>query len=83
MMINFVDRVFEMLYNYQEEQLHFFWAFSVTTLAVFWQPLLVSGLVITIAKELWDWKSFSHTFSWKDLQWGLIGWIAGLLIVGA
>ena len=56
---------------------------GITTLAVFWQPLLVSGVVITIAKELWDWKSFSHTFSWKDLQWGLIGWIAGLLIVGA
>ena len=35
-----VDKVFDMLYKYQEEQLHFFWAFSVTTLAVFWQPLL-------------------------------------------
>ena len=49
-----VDKVFDMLYKYQEEQLHFFWAFSVTTLAVFWQPLLVSGLVVTVAKEIMD-----------------------------
>ena len=79
----FLEQLDKWLYKYKEQQLHFFWSFSVTTLAVFWQPLFVSGLVITIAKELWDWKSFSHTFSWKDLQWGLIGWIAGLLIVGA
>ena len=78
----FVDRVFEMLYNYQEEQLHFFWAFSVTTLAVFWQPLLVSGLVVTVAKEVWDSRNPPHKFSWKDIQYGVYGWVTGLLIVG-
>jgi len=83
MRINFVDRVFEMLYNYQEEQLHFFWAFSVTTLAVFWQPLLVSGLVVTVAKEVLDHKHPRHKFSWKDMGYGIAGWIVGLIIVGA
>ena len=76
-----VDKVFDMLYKYQEEQLHFFWAFSVTTLAVFWQPLLVSGLVVTVAKEIMDKKHPLHNFSWKDCAWGLGGWITGLVIV--
>ena len=83
MHLGVLEKVETWLYKYKEQQLHFFWAFSVTTLAVFWQPLLISGLMITIAKELWDWKSYNHNFSLKDLQWGTIGWIAGLLIVGA
>jgi len=88
------------LYKYQEQQLHFFWAFSVTTLAVFWKPLLISGLVVTVVavfwkpllisglvvtvgKEIWDAQNPPHKFSWNDVKWGVIGWVVGLLIVGA
>jgi len=78
-----IDKGLDMLYKYQEEQLHFFWAFSVTTLAVFWQPLLVSGLVVTVAKEVLDHKHPLHKFSWKDMGYGIAGWIVGLIIVGA
>ena len=81
--MNLFDNMDNWLYKYQEQQLHFFWAFSVTTLAVFWKPLLISGLVITIGKEIWDAQNPPHKFSWNDVKWGVIGWVVGLLIVGA
>ena len=81
--MNLFDNMDNWLYKYQEKQLHFFWAFSVTTLAVFWKPLLISGLVITIGKEIWDAQNPPHKFSWNDVKWGVIGWVVGLLIVGA
>ena len=37
---------------------------------------------VTVAKEVWDSKNPPHKFSWKDIQYGVFGWIAGLLIVG-
>ncbi len=80
--MNFLDKLDNWLYKYQEEQLHFFWAFAFTTLAVWWRPLIVMGLIVTVAKEVWDSKNPPHKFSWKDIQYGVFGWIAGLLIVG-
>jgi hypothetical protein len=77
-----LDNLDQWLYKYQEQQLHFFWAFTVTViLSCVWQPLVVSGLVITVAKELWDAQSSRHNFSWIDMKWGTIGWIVALVIV--
>ena len=39
--MNFLDKLDNWLYKYQEEQLHFFWAFAFTTLAVWWMILAV------------------------------------------
>ena len=36
-------------------QLHFFWSFVLTLLAVFWPPMLAAGLLITVLKEALDW----------------------------
>ena len=40
------------------------------------------GLVVTVAKEVWDSRNPPHKFEWRDIQFGGLGWIAGLLIVG-
>ncbi len=81
-MKQFLDKLDQLLYKYQEQQLHFFWAFSVTTLAVWWKPLLISGLVITVATEFWDSKNPPHKWSWSVIRYGMAGWILALLIVG-
>ena len=82
MKLKLLDNLDNWLYKYQEQQLHFFWAFTVTVLLSYvWQPLVISGLVITVAKELWDSQSTRHKFSWIDMKWGIVGWIVALVIV--
>ena len=81
--MKFLDKLDNWLYKYQEEQLHFFWAYSVTTLAIWWKPMLISVLIITVAKEFWDSKNPPHQFSWKDMQYGIAGWVIALLMVGS
>ena len=81
--MKFLDKLDNWLYKYQEEQLHFFWAYSVTTLAIWWKPMLISGLIITVAKEFWDSKNPPYRFSWKDMQYGIAGWVIALLMVGS
>jgi hypothetical protein len=81
--LKFLDKLDNWLYKYQEEQLHFFWAYSVTTLAIWWKPMLISGLIITVAKEIWDSKNPPHQFSWKDMRYGIAGWVIALLMVGS
>lgn len=61
-------------------QLHFFWSFSLTVLAVFWPPLIWSGIVITLVKESLD-LAARKGWSWGDVIWGISGWGAGLLFV--
>ena len=35
--MKFLDKLDQWLYKYQEEQLHFLWAFAFTTLAIWWK----------------------------------------------
>ena len=82
MKLKLLDELDQWLYKYQEQQLHFFWAFTVTILFSYvWQPLVVSGLVITVAKEMWDASNPPHRFSWIDMKWGIIGWVVALVVV--
>ena len=82
MKLKLLDKLDQWLYKYQEQQLHFFWAFTVTViLSYVWQPLVVSGLVITVAKEVWDASNPPQKFSWIDMKWGIIGWVLALLIL--
>ena len=65
------------LYSYQDEQLHFFWAFTLTIIGHrIWPPLLLLGLAATILKEYWDKHNPPHKWEWKDITAGTIGWIA-------
>ena len=67
------------LYTYLEEQLHFFWAFALTIIGYqIWHPLLILGLVVTLAKEVWDHYHPPHNFQWQDIVWGSLGWILAL-----
>lgn len=53
-------------------QLHFFWGFVLTLCGVYWQPLLFSGLLVTVVKEALDVWSKGH-WSWGDFWSGVGG----------
>jgi len=53
-------------------QLHFFWGFVLTLLGVYWSPLYISGVGVTLIKEALDLWS-KGLWSWDDVWWGLVG----------
>ena len=61
-------------------QLHFFWSFFLTMLAIFWLPLLWLGIIATIIKEGLDWWSKGH-WSWDDFWCGFAGWIFAIIFL--
>lgn len=58
-------------------QLHFFWSFTLTILAVLYKPLIVSGIILTVLKEALD-VAAQKGWSWGDFTWGTAGFLAGL-----
>lgn len=62
-------------------QLHFFWGFALTLLGIYWAPLLLSGIAVTVVKEFLDLWSKGH-WSWGDVFWGLAGCGAALFYLG-
>ena len=68
------------LYSYQDEQLHFFWAFTLTVIGHrIWPPLLLLGIAATILKEYWDKYNPPHKWEWRAIIAGTIGWITACL----
>lgn len=62
-------------------QLHFFWSFLLTMLAVFYQPLIYLGLVATVVKESLDlWTK--GRWSWDDFWFGVFGWLLAVYFLG-
>ena len=61
-------------------QLHFFWSFVLTLLAVFWPPMLAAGLLITVLKEALDWLA-RKGWSWGDFWFGVAGWLMALVFL--
>ena len=61
-------------------QLHFFWSFFLTMLAVFWQPMIYSGIIATIIKEGLDLWS-KGKWNWDDFWFGTVGWIVALILL--
>ncbi len=53
-------------------QLHFFWGFILTLLGVYWQPLYLSGVVVTLVTEALDLWS-KGLWSWDDVGLGIVG----------
>ena len=80
-----IDRLIESLYNPTaiEIQLHFFWSFALSVIGHWiWPPFIFLGIIGTIVKELWDSKSNNqHSFSLKDIGYGLIGWSVAVLVL--
>lgn len=60
-------------------QLHFFWSLCFTLLAYFWSPMLYSGIVITVGKEVLDVVA-RKGWSWGDFLFGMAGAISGILL---
>lgn len=61
-------------------QLHFFWSFSLTMLAFFWTPFIISGVIITVGKEVLD-VIAQKGWSWGDFFFGMTGAVAGILFL--
>ena len=77
-----INDIIESFYNYQEEQLHFFWSFTLSVIGHWiWPPLIFLGLIATILKELWDAQSYNHSFSLKDILYGLIGQGVAIIVL--
>ena len=77
-----LNNIIELLYSYQEEQLHFFWSFTLSVIGHWiWSPLIFLGLIATILKELWDAQSYNHSFSLKDILYGLIGQGVAIIVL--
>ena len=77
-----LNNIIESLYSYQEEQLHFFWSFTLSVIGHWiWSPLVFLGLVATILKELWDSKNKNHSFSLIDILYGLIGQGVAIIVL--
>ena len=74
--------MYTMRYFRFDLQLHFFWSLFLTLLAVFWPPLIYSGLVATIVKEALDLWSKGH-WSWDDFWFGFVGWLVGVYVIVA
>ena len=77
-----INDIIESFYNYQEEQLHFFWSFTLSVIGYWiWPPFIFFGIVATLLKELWDFQSDKHSFSLKDIMYGLVGWGVAILVL--
>jgi len=77
-----LNNIIESLYSYQEEQLHFFWSFTLSIIGHWiWPPFIFFGLVATILKEVWDAQSNKHSFSLKDIGFGLVGWGVAIIVL--
>lgn len=63
-------------------QLHFFWSFCLTIMAVFWEPFIAAGMVATILKEWFDVLA-QKGWSWGDFIWGMMGFLAGVFFLHA
>ena len=61
-------------------QLHFFWSLCLTLLAVYWSPMLYSGIIVTIAKEVFDVLA-KKGWSWGDFFFGIAGAVSGLILL--
>lgn len=61
-------------------QLHFFWGFILTLGGVYWQPLLFSGVLVTLVKEALDVWSKGN-WSWGDFWSGLGGCVLAIVFL--
>ena len=61
-------------------QLHFFWSFVLTIMAVFYEPFIISGLAVTVLKEGFDVMA-QKGWSWGDVIWGIAGFFAGIIFL--
>ena len=63
-------------------QLHFLWSYGLTTIGIYYTPMIFAGIIITILKEALDLWSKGE-WSWDDFWFGLAGWVLGILVVAS
>jgi hypothetical protein len=63
-------------------QLHFLWSYGLTTIGIYYTPMIFAGIILTILKEALDLWSKGN-WSWDDFWFGLAGWVLGILVVAS
>ena len=61
-------------------QLHMLWSFLLSMLGIFWFPLIFTGLIATVIKELLDIWIKEH-WSWDDFIFGVLGNAIALVLL--
>jgi len=61
-------------------QLHLLWSFFLSMLGIFWFPLIFTGFIATVIKELFDFWIKGH-WSWDDFIFGVIGNVIALVLL--
>jgi hypothetical protein len=61
-------------------QTHFFWGFVLTLPGVYWPPLCLTGVVVSLAKEGLDLWS-KERWCWDDVCLGVAGSAAALVFL--
>ena len=61
-------------------QLHMLWSFMLSMLGVFWYPLVLTGFIATVIKELLDLWIKGH-WSWDDFIFGVIGNFIAIILI--
>ena len=63
-----------------DRQLHFFWSFTLTILAVFWEPFIIAGLLVIVTKEFFDVATLKG-WNWGNFIWGMAGFVTAVLFI--
>jgi len=61
-------------------QLHMLWSFLFSMLGLIWFPLVFTGLIVTVIKELLDHWVKGH-WSWDDFVFGVVGNAIALVLL--
>ena len=61
-------------------QLHMLWSFWFSMFGIIWFPLVFTGLIATVIKELFDLWIKGH-WSWDDFIFGVIGNVIALVLL--
>ena len=77
--IKFTQKIVN-LFRY-DLQLHMLWSFSLSMLGVFWFPLIFTGFIATVFKELLDLWIKGH-WSWDDFIFGITGNLVAIILIG-
>ena len=62
-------------------QLHLLLSFFFSMFGLIWYPLVITGFIVTVAKESCDLWIKGH-WSWDDFVFGIIGNVIAIIMIG-
>jgi len=74
-----ITQVIVDLFRY-DLQLHMLWSFFLSMFGIIWYPLVLTGFMATVIKELLDLWIKDH-WSWDDFIFGVIGNFIAIILI--